>query len=232
MRYDAVIFDLFGTLVPLPSVHEETEALGAVATTLGLEREWFLTYWREHLPDREAGKLGSLADNLQHACRTLGASPTQNQIAHAVENKERQVRRYLSAPSDGLSALRAVRSTGTPIGLISNGPPETSGVWPSVALAQLVDHPVFSAAVGMTKPAPAIYLHACSLLGVSPKRCLYVGDGGSRELTGATRVGMEAVLVRGSSADGGFYADQIDDAHDWPGPVIATVAEVAGMLEG
>ena len=151
-------------------------------------------------------------------------------MAHEI--KRAQCRKYLSIVPESEAALERLRAAGMPIGLISNGPPETAGVWPSTAWARLIDHPVFSAAVGMLKPDPAIYAHACGLLGVAPERCLYVGDGGSRELTGATEVGMDAVLVRGSMENGGFYADLIDDADGWPGRVVASVAEIPGLVEG
>lgn len=232
MRYDAVIFDLFGTLIPMPGSTDETAMLGRIATTLGVDHERFLSYWREHLPAREAGKLGSLPDNLEHACLTLGVASDPARIADADEIKRQQVQGYLTMVPDSVNALTQVREAGLPIALISNGPPETAGVWPSTAWASLIDHPVFSAVVGMLKPDPAIYAHACGLLGVAPERCLFVGDGGSSELTGATKVGMDAVLVRGSVENGGFYSDQIDDAHSWQGPVVSSVAEIPGMLEG
>ncbi len=37
-----------------------------------------------------------------------------------------------------------------------------------------------------------MYETACAHLGVDPGECLYVGDGGSQELSGATAVGMTA----------------------------------------
>ena len=232
MRYDAVIFDLFGTLIPMPRSSDETAILGRIAAMLGVDHERFLSYWREHLPARESGKLGSLPDNLEHACRTLGLAPDLARIAEADEIKRQQVLGYLTMVPDSVNALMKVREAGLPIGLISNGPPETARVWPNTAWANLIDHPVFSAAVGMLKPNPAIFAYACEMLGVAPERCLFVGDGGSSELTGATKAGMTAVLVRGSVEHGGFYADQIDDAHSWQGPVVSSVAEIPGMLEG
>jgi putative hydrolase of the HAD superfamily len=232
MRYDAVIFDLFGTLVPFPGSEDETAMLGRVATTLGVDYQQFLLYWREYLPAREAGRLGTLAENFEHACRTLGVAVDPTRIAKADKIKHHQVEAYLRIVPESEGALIRVRRAGLLVGLISNGPPETAGVWPSTAWAPLVDQAVFSAAVGMLKPDPAIYMHACELLGVAPERCLYVGDGGSRELTGATGVGMDAVLVRGNVENNGFYADQLDDAHDWQGPLVASVAEIPGMIQG
>jgi putative hydrolase of the HAD superfamily len=46
--------------------------------------------------------------------------------------------------------------------------------------------------VGCAKPGAAIYHQACHLLGVRPFGVVFVGDGGSDELAGATQVGMAA----------------------------------------
>ena len=54
---------------------------------------------------------------------------------------------------------------------------------------------VFSVEVGRCKPDPMIYLEACWRMRVAPEDCLYVGDGGSRELTGAAAVGMTPVRL-------------------------------------
>jgi len=40
-----------------------------------------------------------------------------------------------------------------------------------------------------------MYRLACTGLAVTPAECLYVGDGGSGELTGAAAVGMRPVLL-------------------------------------
>ena len=46
-----------------------------------------------------------------------------------------------------------------------------------------------------------------------------------------TTVGMDAVLVTGSVANGGFHANQIDETHRWKGRAIASVTEVPQMPE-
>ena len=50
--------------------------------------------------------------------------------------------------------------------------------------------------VGMMKPDGEINLLACNRLGVLLADYLFIGVGGSRELTGASKVGMDAVLIR------------------------------------
>jgi len=54
---------------------------------------------------------------------------------------------------------------------------------------------VFSCEVGLAKPDPAIYHLAAARLGVEPAECLFVGDGGSDELSGAGAAAMTPVLL-------------------------------------
>jgi putative hydrolase of the HAD superfamily len=60
----------------------------------------------------------------------------------------------------------------------------------------MFDDVVFSYQVGHLKPEPEIYLLACRRLAVSPADAVFVGDGGSDELSGATGVGMRAYAAR------------------------------------
>ena len=93
-------------------------------------------------------------------------------------------------------------------------------------LASLVDVPVSSAVERVKKPDARIYRLACERLGVTPSQCLYVGDGGSHELTGAAKVGMTAVQVAAVPKDDTL----IIDGESWPGKRIETLSEVLGLL--
>ena len=59
------------------------------------------------------------------------------------------------------------------------------------ALAPLVDHLILSYETGLCKPQPEIYQLAAEKLGVTCEDCVFIGDGGSRELYGAAQVGMQ-----------------------------------------
>jgi putative hydrolase of the HAD superfamily len=63
---------------------------------------------------------------------------------------------------------------------------------------------------------------------VEPAACLFVGDGGSRELSGATAVGMEAVLIR-TPEDRGDDAFR-RDAEEWDGTRVAALQEVLELV--
>ena len=52
------------------------------------------------------------------------------------------------------------------------------------------DEAIISYEQGIRKPDPEIYQCMIERLNLKPDECLYVGDGGSRELYGAKEVGM------------------------------------------
>jgi FMN phosphatase YigB (HAD superfamily) len=69
---------------------------------------------------------------------------------------------------------------------------------------------------------------ACERLGVEPARCLYVGDGAYAELSGATSVGMHAVLIR-DPAEAHVEALR-PEAEDWAGAHIEDLREILPIL--
>ena len=58
----------------------------------------------------------------------------------------------------------------------------------------LFEHVVESSKLGLRKPDPKIYRHACDLLGVAPERCIYLDDLGIN-LKPARAMGMQTIKV-------------------------------------
>jgi len=87
---------------------------------------------------------------------------------------------------------------------------------------------VFSPEMGVRKPHARMYRAARDGLGVSALECLYVGDGGSRELTGAVLAGMHPVLIRVPEEEAqGMY--RVDEDH-WQGATISSLSQVLDLL--
>jgi putative hydrolase of the HAD superfamily len=61
-------------------------------------------------------------------------------------------------------------------------------------ILSLFEHVVESSKVGLRKPDPRIYQHACELLGVPPDRCIYLDDLGIN-LKPARALGMRTIKV-------------------------------------
>ena len=58
----------------------------------------------------------------------------------------------------------------------------------------LFEHVVESSRLGLRKPDPRIYRHACALLGVEPPACIYLDDLGIN-CKPAAAMGMHAIKV-------------------------------------
>jgi putative hydrolase of the HAD superfamily len=77
------------------------------------------------------------------------------------------------------------------------GPGMARGADKAKAVAEIMalfEHVVESSKLGMRKPDPRIYRHACALLGVAPERCVYLDDLGIN-LKPARALGMHTIKV-------------------------------------
>lgn len=224
----AVIFDLYGTLADYLRPEEYAQCHLDVAAALGLPSEDIASVFRKSIGNRWTGSFHSYEDCLSHICQSLGIDALPEQIADATRIRLALTRRNLEPAVGAIDTLTALRAGGLRRGLISNCVPEVRRVWPESVLAGLIDAAVFSPDARVTKPDRRIYMLACEALGVAPDECLYVGDGGSHELTGARAAGMHPVLIR--PPDDGNHVPKRPDAEGWEGPVIADLREVAHIV--
>jgi putative hydrolase of the HAD superfamily len=70
---------------------------------------------------------------------------------------------------------------------------------------------------------------AANALKVKPGECLYVGDGGSGELSGAQETGMFPVLLRDPEEQ--YDLASLEREDDWEGPRIAYLREVLNLVK-
>lgn len=98
------------------------------------------------------------------------------------------------ADDEVVGLLRRARVR-VPLVLVSNAAMELESDLHSLGLSDLADHVVNSARVGLAKPDPRIYHLAAELAGISPERCLFVGDS-EENLRAAAELGMHGVLFR------------------------------------
>lgn len=223
--YQAVLFDFFGTLtrcVQRGSAHRTiAELLGCSADTLieVLDRSYY---------QRASGRFGNAEATLRWVCGQAGVHPSDEALRAAVASRHRAVRADTRLRAEAVPVLAALRRQGVRTGLISDCTHELPAFLPQLAVAPLLDVRVFSVQVGRCKPDSALYLAACHRLDLTPADCLYVGDGGSQELTGAERAGMTAVRLAAPDLTGHmvFNAD-----HGWDGPVLTSLTEVLDLLD-
>ncbi|MEK9658487.1 MAG: HAD family hydrolase [Chloroflexota bacterium] len=230
-RFDAVIFDLFGTLVETVAPMRYQAMLVAVSGALGAAHEPFTLYWRAQLEPRESGHQGGVADILRASANGVGAHPNDEAVAEAAWAWRSHAAGWLTPRGDAIALLTGLREHGLRVGLLSNCSAEVPAVWDATPFAPHFDFTGFSCALGMMKPDARVYHHLAGALGVAPGRCMFVGDGGARELTGARAVGMEAVLLRAPGEEHTWFDQHYRrDALEWDGAAVSTLTELWGQL--
>jgi putative hydrolase of the HAD superfamily len=225
-RFDAVVFDLFGTLVPEFSKTDFYASVRRIAEVLGCDPVGFEAAWTATSLARQTGAYpDGVAGNVRDICRTLGVEVDQASLDEALRSRAELYRRWFHPREGALETLRALRERGVPTGLISMCAPDTPPMWRASELASLVDVTVFSSESGLRKPDAAIYLRCCEELDVKPEACLYCGDGAYAELTGAAAVGMTAYLIRPPNLD---FSEVLtpEPEENWQGPAVADLREL------
>jgi putative hydrolase of the HAD superfamily len=227
MKYQAIIFDLFGTLVDNFSRAEYEKTLAAMASILGAPPDAFIRLWADTFNQRSTGVFKSAGACVRYICQELKVPVTGEQIEHTARIRYDYTFKIMKPRPDALATLTPLKSRGYKIGLISDCTAEAPLAWQTTPLAPLFDVTVFSCRAGIKKPDPRIYRMALDKLSVKAQDCLYIGDGSSRELSGAAQAGMFAVLIR--------TPDEVSDAHtidreEWKGPTIGSLAEVLDLL--
>ena len=90
-----------------------------------------------------------------------------------------------------ISMLEEIKAKGMKIALISNCFDEEAAVIRKSILAPYFDVICLSCELGMRKPEEGIFSKCLEELNLSPKECVYCGDGGSSELEAASGFGMK-----------------------------------------
>lgn len=231
MKYQAVIFDLFGTLVHQVTWSVQNDMLRQMASVLAIPPEDFTRQWTDTSEARIKGEFPNSQSNIKHICQQLGVPVINNQIEFANQLRIELVGHQLfNLKKDAIEVLSYLKSNGYKTGIISDCSSAVPPRWPDNPLATFIDVPIFSASVGVRKPDPRIYRLTIAQLAVEPENCLYIGDGNSQELTGAAAVGMHPVLIRNPDEDS-YDASRFDyEGNEWEGPKITSLEEVLTLL--
>ncbi|MFD7643579.1 HAD family hydrolase [Kitasatospora sp. NPDC059795] len=227
MAVTAVVFDFFGTLTPSTPAGVWDDHAARSAAPLGLPTGVWRAALDSSFPERATGSLGDLAATFRTLARRNGLDPGDEALTAACAARLAAQRELFALRADAVPTLTELRARGLRLGVLSDCTAELAESWSQLPLAELVDARVLSCEEGRRKPDPELFQLIARRLGVAPQDCLYVGDGGGHELTGATACGMRAFMLR--AAD---WAD--NDAHsredDWSGPSLPSLSDVLSLL--
>ncbi len=222
MTYSAVIFDLFGTLVPDimgPLYQQVAEQMAGI---LSIPSEKFSEMWFGTIYERNIGMFDTIQENIRYICKKLNNDVTEDQISQATQIRYEFVRRTMMSPrKHSLETLDELRKRGIKISLLSDCSSSEVDIWPGTPFPEYFDGTVFSCSAKLKKPDLKIFQLAAQKLQVSENDCIYVGNGGSNEIEGSKKSGMFPVLILPESKN---------NTHLQPGKDIIEYAKKHGKI--
>ena len=106
-KYSAVIFDLFGTLVPCLSRRDSEEGLMTMAGMLGIDGEEFIRHWGLAREDRDLGILSGHMATILRICECLQFTPQNGAVEKAAHFRLEAVRRWMIPRPDAVPSRAA-----------------------------------------------------------------------------------------------------------------------------
>lgn len=224
----AVIFDLFGTLVDSPLKYDYWAFLHQVADVLHVSPDRMITAWNDSSERRNDGRDGSFAAYVNYLCEALGVRHPTHVVGKTSSLRADLTSKWMVPRDDAAKTLGSLKERNLKIGLISDASYDVPVLWEDNPLKSYFNSTIFSCSVKLKKPDPRIFQMSCDELEVQPNECVYVGDGGSMELTGSGKFGMRPIRI---SAPGEIESElhrlEIDD---WVGKTIGTLSELIDVI--
>ncbi|HVN70318.1 MAG TPA: HAD family hydrolase [Candidatus Binatia bacterium] len=154
-------------------------------------------FWHRLTADDLKVKLANLRASMwQTALDSVGAGDDPALAQRSAERYNAYRVKYFTLFPGAIDVLRALRERGMKLGIVTNGLSETHRE--KIALLQIgeyFDAIFLSDEVGMVKPDPLLFAHACRTLGGSPARSAMVGDRYDRDIRGAMKAGLYTIWL-------------------------------------
>jgi putative hydrolase of the HAD superfamily len=190
MAYDAVLLDLYDTLV----WSDWFAWQGRLADRLGITHETLGHAFSRTRPARSIGTHPDVEGDLIAVLEAADLEATPDRVAELLE-MERQMAASVRLYDDSLTVVRALRERGVPTAVVSNCSHNTRPIVERLGLEREFDAVILSFEVGAMKPDAAIYRAALERLGdPDPARSVFVDDQ-VRYCDGAAAVGLQTFVV-------------------------------------
>lgn len=183
----AVIFDMYETLITLwnskPYMGRE------LAEDIGIPESKFREIWDLTEDERTLGSktLEEVLEQVLRVNNRYNVELHQNLVKKRIASK---VEAFEHMHPDIIPMLQGLKDKNIKIGLITNCFNEERDAIRNSILFQYFDVVCMSCELGIKKPDQRIFELCIEQLEISPKDCLYCGDGGSKELEVAQRMNM------------------------------------------
>lgn len=250
MHVEAVLFDLFNTLVLLeneddfytPSLlmlHQSLKNDGVSVSFDEFQRVYFEV--RDELYSKAHEKLEEPHFNVRIS-QTLNRFGYSLDDAHhivmsATEAFSNEFLKYVRPDPNVFDVLQKLRQKYR-VGLISNFaiPELVQTILNKFRLRELFDVIVISGDVNKRKPSPEIFQKALEALGTKASEAVYVGDTLSMDVHGAKNSGMKAILIyrkvsSPAKSTSFVYKPKGEQAKIAPDNIIESLKQLPGLLE-
>jgi putative hydrolase of the HAD superfamily len=233
-RIELVLFDLDDTL------HDDTYAYSNAAEevarevaaehgidALALKAAYIAEsegFWHRLSPLDLKVKLASLRTSMwQAALESVGVDDAQ--LAQRSADRYKSYRaKYFTLFPGAIDLLRALRERGNKLGIVTNGLSETHREKIAILrIGEYFDAIFLADEVGMVKPDPLLFAHACRTLGGSPSHAAMVGDRYDRDIRGAQEAGLFTIWLN-------VRAEELPPGAGPPDATCSSIADVARIL--
>ena len=183
----AVIFDMYETLI----THYKSPLYfsAEMSKDAGIPVENFLPLWKQTEQDRWVGKM-TFEETIQMIMEVNDAYDAEKLNLISKKRMATKVEVFTTLHEEILPMLQKLKDEGIRVGLISNCFSEEVIAIRNSVLAPYFDFLCLSYEQGLQKPDPKIYERCMDQLQVEATECLYIGDGGCKELETALQLGM------------------------------------------
>ncbi len=205
-RIDAVLFDLDDTLHDDTAAYQSAaeEVAREVAAEHGVDAIALKTayvaeaegFWHRLTADQLDTKLAGVRSQLWNAALQRVGLSDALLAERSANNYNAYRKKHLELFPGARDVLLNLRAQGKVLGLLTNGFSETHRE--KIALLQigeLFDAIFIADEVGMLKPDPLLFAHACTEMGVAPMYGAMVGDRYERDIRGALDAGLYTVWL-------------------------------------
>lgn len=190
MTYDAVLLDLYDTLV----WSDWPTWQARFADLLDIPHDAMGQAFGRTRAARSVGANPDIEADLTAVIRAADVDPADDLVTEVLQ-LEHELAGSVRLYDDSLEVVRALRAQGIPTALVSNCSHNTRPIVDRLGLEREFDTVILSFEVGAMKPDPAIYREALSRLGdPDPSRSVFVDDQ-VRYCDGAMAVGLQTFLI-------------------------------------
>lgn len=232
---DVVLFDLDDTL------HDDTYAYQSAAEevarevaaehgidALALKAAYIVEaegFWHRLTAGDLKVRLASIRASMwQSALASVGAGDDPELARRSAERYNAYRSKYYTLFPGAVDLLRSLRARGKRLGMVTNGLSETHREKIAVLrVSEYFDAIFLADEVGMVKPDPLLFAHACRTLGSSPARGAMVGDRYDRDISGALEAGLFTVWLN-------VRNETLPPGAKPPDATCGTIAEVGRIL--